>query len=249
MKGSEGERGIAGDKGMKGDKGENGIVGPQGMKGTRGPPGLEGERGEKGEGGDKGERGESLRVTDIEETITTLIDNKLAALNSSLWRKMEQLSEEIPPQDQEMVSGTELTEELEKPAAHLVGNGDEGHYYLGTITQWYATSGSLWSPFLQGGMKYSNGYITVPQHSLYYVYAQLSYQNISLCYQAGFSIQVNWNSRAWTFSYTQESANFHTHYMGRIISLNKGDSLSLYVTNSCYYIFSSLSSFFGAFKL
>ena len=120
---------------------------------------------------------------------------------------------------------------------------------IGTITQWYATSGSLWSPFLQGGMKYSNGYITVPQHSLYYVYAQLSYQNISLCYQAGFSIQVNWNSRAWTFSYTQESANFHTHYMGRIISLNKGDSLSLYVTNSCYYIFSSLSSFFGAFKL
>ncbi|XP_062513694.1 lymphotoxin-alpha-like isoform X2 [Corticium candelabrum] len=257
MRGSKGERGIAGimgrdgDEGMKGDKGENGIVGPRGMKGVsgkigvRGPPGLEGERGEKGEGG------ESLRVADIEETITTLIDHKLAALNSTLWSKMEQLSEEIPPQDQSGIgSGTELTEDFEKPAAHLAGNGVGGYYRYGIIIQWYTASGSVWSPFLQGGMKYSNGYITVPQRGLYYVYAQLHYDHRnSSSFSAGFSIRFNGKSRTGAYRYTQDKGDYHTHYTGRIISLNKGDRLSLYFSVYCYCIFNSSTSFFGAFKL
>ena len=118
------------------------------------------------------------------------------------------------------------------------------------INKWSMRSGTVWSPFLQGGMKYRKGYITVPQRGLYYVYAQLYYHHSSSSYlSAGFSIHVNGNSRIAAYRYTQDIGDFHTHYTGRIISLNKGDRLSLYVTNSCYYYFTSSRSFFGAFKL
>ncbi|XP_062513690.1 lymphotoxin-alpha-like isoform X2 [Corticium candelabrum] len=251
-KGEKGEKGIAGtmgqgrdgDKGMKGDKGENGIVGLQGAKG---------DRGETGERGEKGRRGESLRVADIEETITTLIDNKLAALNSSLWRKTEQLSEEIPSQGLSgMGSGMKLTEDFERPAAHLVGNRSSGHYSPGVITQWYTkkhfcrvTLSSRWN-------EVKKRYITVPQSGLYYVYAQLYYGHRGVSYRnAGYSIRTTGNRHreAEVFYYSQHINDHNTHYTGRIFSLNKGDRLLLHFDTYCYYYFSTSRSFFGAFKL
>ena len=121
---------------------------------------------------------------------------------------------------------------------------------IGSITQWYTRNGSVWSPFLQGGMKYNNGNIIVPQRGLYYVYAQLYYYHSSSSYRyAGFFIKVNGNIRAGAHRYTQDSGDYHTHYTGRIISLKKGDHLSLYFASSCYYYFTLSKSFFGAFKL
>ncbi|XP_062513702.1 tumor necrosis factor ligand superfamily member 6-like [Corticium candelabrum] len=166
---------------------------------------------------------------------------------------MEQLSEEIPPQGLSgMGSGMKLTDDFERPAAHLVGNRSSGYYSPGIITQWYTKSISVGSPFLQGGMKYRKGYITVPQSGLYYVYAQLYYGHRGVSYRnAGYSIRTTGNRHreAEVFYYSQHINDDNTHYTGRIYSLNKGDRLLLHFDTYCYYYFPTSRSFFGAFKL
>ena len=119
---------------------------------------------------------------------------------------------------------------------------------LGIVTQWFESSGSVWSPLLRGGMQYSNGSITVPNDGLYYVYAQMYYRHSGSSYlNAGFRMRVNGAGRAFAYRFTNDANDLHTHYLGRIIHLNKGDKLSLTFEYNSYYRFSYERAFFGAF--
>ncbi|XP_062518242.1 lymphotoxin-alpha-like [Corticium candelabrum] len=137
----------------------------------------------------------------------------------------------------------------EKPAAHLHGSGTYGYYSSGTVTQWYTSSGSTWSPFIRGGMQYKDGVITVPTSGIYYVYVQMNYKHYSsTSYRsAGFRIRVNGSGRAYAYRYHQQPNDYHTHYMGRIIQLNNNDKLSITFDANCRYYFNSEFTFFGVF--
>ncbi|XP_062523212.1 collagen alpha-1(X) chain-like [Corticium candelabrum] len=248
IKGIHGDKGIKGNLGGRGVAGADGTPGPPGHRGQTGITGLKGEKGIRGEPGHKGEQGrqgvpgpsidpETLKnYFEPVKTMRQEVDGKLGKLNSSLQLQLEDLKHEILAYN-------------EKPSAHLYGNNG-GPYSAssGTVTQWYKSSGTVWSPFLRGGMQYSNDAITVPNDGLYYVYAQMYYYHPSSShYNAGFRIRVNGTGRAYAYWYNNHSHDHHTHYMGRIIQLKKGDNLSITFENTCYYYFYSENTFFGAF--
>ena len=118
------------------------------------------------------------------------------------------------------------------------------------ITDWYTSSGSPWSPYLRGGVTYSNGILTVSQDGLYYVYAQLYFDHNwgSSYYYGRFGIHVNGSLRA--YSYHNSKDNLHTYYMGRLLKLQKGDRISIVMQsgNNDLETHKELT-FFGAFKL
>ncbi|XP_062517788.1 collagen alpha-2(I) chain-like isoform X3 [Corticium candelabrum] len=250
--GLPGVKGIRGDKGNKGNLGGRGIAGadgtpgPPGHRGKTGVTGLKGEKGIIGEPGHKGEQGrqgvpgpaiDSDTLKNYVESVKTMrqeVDGKLDKLNISL--QLQDLKQEILALK-------------EKPAAHLCGLGSShGYYSSGTVTQWYESSSSVWSPFLRDGMQYSNGVITVPNDGLYYVYAQMYFYHTSSSYRyAGFRIRVNGAGRAFAHWYNHNYNDYHTHYVGRIIQLNKGDKLSITFERNCYYFFYNDYTFFGSF--
>ena len=97
-------------------------------------------------------------------------------------------------------------------------------------------------------MQYSNGVITVFNDGLYYVYAQMYYHYPSSTYRrACFRIRVNGAGRAVAYWYNYNYKDYHTHYMERIIQLNKGDKLSITFENNCHYYFYNERAFFGSF--
>ena len=97
-------------------------------------------------------------------------------------------------------------------------------------------------------MQYRNGSITVPNDGLYYVYGQMYYRHSSSSYlNAGFRMRVNGVDRAFAYRVTNDANGLHTHYLGRIIHLNKGDELSLTFEYNSYYRFSNERALFGAF--
>ena len=118
-----------------------------------------------------------------------------------------------------------------------------------TITDWFSTIGSIWSPYLRGGMTYSNGILTVRQYGLYYIYTQLWFNHKSGNSGYGyFSIDVNGSVRAFShqFSYDQ----YHTYYMGRLLQLQKGDGISIVIRSGGNLLNThNEHSFFGAFWL
>ena len=119
-----------------------------------------------------------------------------------------------------------------------------------TITDWYSNSGSKWSPYLRGGMTYSNGILTVPQDGLYYVYTQLwFYHGSNSSYQNGmFSIDVNGSVQA--HAYHQSNDQYHAYFMGRLLKLQKGDPISIVMqAGSNRLKGGSAENFFGAFRL
>ena len=119
-----------------------------------------------------------------------------------------------------------------------------------TITDWYSGSGSILSPYLRGGITYSNGILTVPQGGLYYVYAQLYfYHNWGNSYEHGsFSINVNGSGRA--TSYHRSKDNYHMYYTGLLVKLQKGDRISIQMRSGANYLYTySWATFFGAFRL
>ena len=119
-----------------------------------------------------------------------------------------------------------------------------------TITDWHSNSGSIWSPYLRGGMTYSNGILTVPQDGLYYVYTQLwFYHGGSGSYlNAIFSIDVNGSARAQAFH--QSNDQHHTYFMGRLLKLQEGDRISIVIRSGSNYLRNRKDyAFFGAFRL
>ena len=100
-------------------------------------------------------------------------------------------------------------------------------------------------------MTYSGGYITVPKDGLYYIYAQLHYNPQSGQTVCGF--RIDWNNRVVDYAYAQnQSPNGNqqgSRYTGLMKILNKGDTLSVKLSGTCYYRFYSSFSQFGAFRV
>jgi hypothetical protein len=137
------------------------------------------------------------------------------------------------------------------PAAHLYGNG-ERRYRDGYMCQWLnGDSGE----FLNNGMNYTNGYLTVPKPGLYYIYVQVNCdpdQN-SWC---GYSIRVNGNTVINNYVEHSSSAiniiHGQTSESGLLRKLNAGDRLSVTTRHIDYFGSGETSyhigsqSFFGA---
>lgn len=102
--------------------------------------------------------------------------------------------------------------------------------------------------FLDNGMTYSNGIITVPKDGLYYIYAQV------LCSPGGFSTWCGYTINVNGFSISNHYFNplaqtgDESVVGGLLRKLNTGDELSVnaHVTG-IYYL--DLRSYFGAFFL
>ncbi len=105
-RGEKGEPGAAGPQGIQGEKGETGATGPQGVRGEQGekgetgaagPQGIRGEKGEKGEVGATGPQGlkgdtpelvANLSETNagkaLDATMGKVLDDKVEGVNNSL---------------------------------------------------------------------------------------------------------------------------------------------------------------------
>ena len=120
------------------------------------------------------------------------------------------------------------------------------------VTQWRSTGSGVWySPILRGGMTYSGGYITVPKDGLYYIYAQLHHNPQSGQTLCGF--RIDWNNQAVDYVFAQnQSPNGNqqgSRYTGLMKILNKGDRLSVRLSNTCFFYMYSYYSQFGAFRV
>ncbi|XP_065846532.1 uncharacterized protein [Oscarella lobularis] len=241
--GIQGETGIQGPKGQKGIqgiKGENGPTGPRGrggIDGIPGPPGHTGQAGPKGPKGDKGvqgltgykgERGlQGIPGPDIDEEV------------------MKRLKEQIVT-DLKSSLGTIL-----KPIAYLVAKGAGWQTYSSgqVITHWSTSTSSSYPSVLQGGMTYSNGYITVPESGIYFIYFNL-YADVS-------SAPANHYSSIYVDSlvigmsyYYYENTYDKSHYLGMLWNVRKGSRLSVRALGgSMRYYFRNDYSCFGAWKI
>ena len=117
----------------------------------------------------------------------------------------------------------------------------------GLVTQWQNSSGSLYSPYVRGGIQYSNGIATVPSDGLYYVYVQMYFRRYSGSNSvAYFCIAINGTCQSNSYMYTQE---YTTVYIGRSLLLKSRDQLSVYIQSQGYYLFLKERTFFGAFVI
>ena len=116
------------------------------------------------------------------------------------------------------------------------------------ITHWSTSTSGSYPIVLQGGMTYSNGYITVPESGIYFIYFNLYTDVTSSNYQwpgifvdsllIGFSIYYN------------ENRYDKSHYVGILWNVKKGSQLSVRAHGGgLKYHFSPGYSCFGAWKV
>eukprot|EP00118_Oscarella_pearsei_P023172 m.273826 g.273826 ORF g.273826 m.273826 type:complete len:267 (+) comp40580_c1_seq2:794-1594(+) len=238
IQGPTGSQGLKGQKGFVGQKGEKGVIGPrgqQGLDGTPGPPGhlgssgprgFKGDKGQQGLPGYKGERGpQGIAGPEMsDETLKAYFDPvKL------LQQEVSQIKKRL---------------ETEKPIAHL-----RGSYVFDYRTLSSGTPVPFWSPsFLEGGMTYRNGELTVPQSGIYYIYAQLWVYPTSSNSGSGFRLFVNSSPVARIYSGSPARSQF-TQYSGVLWKLQKGDTIKTVIQYMNRYYFGSTSSYFGAWKV
>ncbi|XP_065840443.1 uncharacterized protein [Oscarella lobularis] len=240
--GIQGETGIQGPKGQKGIqgiKGENGPTGPRGrggIDGIPGPPGHTGQAGPKGPKGDKGELGltghkgergiQGIPGPDIDEEILKRLKEQIVTdLKSSLGKIL-------------------------KPIAYLVGDGSSWQTYSSdqVITHWSTSTSGSYPIALQGGMTYSNGYITVPESGIYFIYFNLLTGVTSENYQWP-SIYVD-SLRIGLSGYYNDHIRSKSHYVGILWNVKKGSELSVRARGgSLRYHFGPIQSCFGAWKV
>ena len=125
-------------------------------------------------------------------------------------------------------------------------------FLLGTgrVTQWYSGSGSSYSPYIRGGMQYSNGIATVPRDGLYYVYVQMYFYSSSgsgSYKDAQFCVAINGSCQFISYTYTQDYNDQYAPYSGRSLLLKNKDQLSVRFQGTDYYYFGKQYAFFGAF--
>ena len=122
----------------------------------------------------------------------------------------------------------------------------------GRVTQWYSGSGYSYSPYVRGGMQYSNGIATVPRDGLYYVYVQMrfnsrlgssSYKDAQLC------VAINNSCQFYLYTQTQDPSDWYTPYSERSLLLKNKDQLSVLFKSNAYYYFGRQYAFFGAFLI
>ncbi|XP_065846614.1 collagen alpha-1(XIV) chain-like isoform X1 [Oscarella lobularis] len=232
-----GMQGPKGQKGIQGIKGENGPTGPRGrggIDGIPGPPGHTGQAGPKGPIGDKGERGltghkgerglQGIPGPDIDkEILKTLKEQIVTDLKSSLGKIL-------------------------KPIAYLVGDGTDWQSYSRgrVITHWSTSTSGSHPSVLQGGMTYSNGYITVPESGIYFIYFSLYSSHNNYQHPAIFvdSLRIG-------FSNYHHDADNKSFYVGMLWNLKKRNQLSVRAQGdgSLRYHFGHDYSYFGAWKV
>ncbi|XP_062521038.1 uncharacterized protein LOC134195966 [Corticium candelabrum] len=110
----------------------------------------------------------------------------------------------------------------------------------GRVTQWYSGSGYSYSPYVRGGMQYSNGIATVPRDSLYYVYVQMRFYSKSGSgnyKNARFCIAINGTCQFYSYTHTQDYGDWYNPYSGRSLLLKNKDQLSVQFTGSTILLF------------
>ncbi|XP_065828458.1 pulmonary surfactant-associated protein D-like [Oscarella lobularis] len=241
LQGVPGLRGQKGQKGMKGIRGSSGSTGPRGrggIDGTPGPPGhpgVPGPKGPRGDTGTKGERGitghkgarglQGIPGPDIDEEI--------------LKRLKKQIVEDLK---------STLSTVL-KPVAYLVGES------YGRKTYRQDEVIALWSPtshqsVIQGGMTYRNGYITVPESGIYFIYFNLYAEGSSSSGNRYPAIYVD--SHRIGFSHKPfEDGHDRSQYVGMLWNVRKGSQLSVRVGGGgdMVYTFEPDYACFGAWKI
>ena len=118
------------------------------------------------------------------------------------------------------------------------------HFLLGqVITHWSAIASDS---VLQGGMTYSNGYITVPESGIYFIYFNF-YTSTPITGKPYRSINVD--SRMIGLSYHKISEEISISF-GLLWNVKKGNRLSVRTHGgSVRYYFSPHNSWFGAWKV
>ena len=117
------------------------------------------------------------------------------------------------------------------------------------ITHWSTSTSGSYRSVLQGGMTYSNGYITVPESGIYFIYFNL-YTGVSsssrYLHPAIFvdSVRIGFSM------YYYEKTYDKSHYLGMLWNVRKGSQLSVRAqgANGRHY-FGPDHSCFGAWKV
>ena len=117
------------------------------------------------------------------------------------------------------------------------------------ITHWSTSTAGSYPSVLQGGMTYSNGYITVPESGIYFIYFNL--------YSALFSFPGYRKPGIFVDSlligisqYYHEVNRGKSRYLGMLWNVRKGSKLSVRTEGgSMDYYFGSDHSCFGAWKI
>ena len=121
------------------------------------------------------------------------------------------------------------------------------------MTQWYTGTGQWYSPTLQGGMKYSNGEIIVPQDGLYYIYMKLQFKPSTPNLPCHMAIRVL--SQTLNVDYiikddADSVDHYFIHYTGIVRKLHQGDSVvARSGSSTCNFNFNSARTHFGVFKV
>ena len=97
-------------------------------------------------------------------------------------------------------------------------------------------------------MAYSNGYITVPEDGLYYIYAQLHFYPISSGTGIYFYIRINDSGVVRQYSSDHSSYQAHEEHTGFMRFLLKGDRVSVYADGNRYAV-GAPYGFIGVYKL
>ncbi|XP_035696247.1 tumor necrosis factor ligand superfamily member 10-like [Branchiostoma floridae] len=156
-----------------------------------------------------------------------------------------------------------------KPMAHLTGNPRQNlrkHHGEVKLRSWESEQGLA---TLANGMKYRGGNLIIPVDGLYYIYSQLSYRflnenpeehsdkdaNIFQLIHYTFKqssypepqlIMKSSRSTCWS---KRTEFGLYTSFQGGVFRLEKGDKVSISVSNAQMISFEESSSFFGAFMI
>ena len=120
------------------------------------------------------------------------------------------------------------------------------------MTQWYSGTGQWYSPILQGGMKYSNGEIIVPQDGLYYIYMKLQFKPSTPKSPCRMAIRVL--SPAVNADYIKKDDadsvdHYFIRYTGIVRKLHQGDRVMARTYDNCNFKFDPHITHFGVFKV
>lgn len=93
-----------------------------------------------------------------------------------------------------------------------------------------------------GGMRYSNGQLTVPTAGPYYIYAQLYFHTKG-------RVEIRKNNQRVTMLQPAEGTGYLPLYTGGVFLLRRGDVISLHSNDNVVIYMSSAHTYFGAFLI
>ena len=93
-----------------------------------------------------------------------------------------------------------------------------------------------------GGMRYSNGQLTVPTAGPYYIYAQLYFHTKG-------RVEIRKNNQRLTMLQPAEGTGYLPLYTGGVFLLRRGDVISLHSNDNVVIYMSSAHTYFGAFLI